>query len=93
MHAPKAKTTSSATAKALLGVRQAKRVEDALEIVVAIIFNFDPAPLLAVMHQHTGAEMFLQPVLQILDCGGGGCVCGRLAPAAPSIDSMSVVQA
>ena len=58
---------------------QTQRAEDALEIVIAIIFNLDPAAFLAVMNQHPGAEMFLQSVLQIVDRRGGGD--GRPAPS------------
>src|SRR5437763_17077053 len=70
---------SARMAAANLLLAQTQRAEDALEIVVAIVFNLDPAAFLAVMNQHPGAEMFLQSVLQIVD--GRGCR-GRLAAAA-----------
>src|SRR5437773_9549103 len=66
-------------AAATLLLAQTQRAEDALEIVVAIIFNLATAAFLAVMNQHPGAEMFLQSVLQIVDRRGGGG--GRPAPS------------
>ena len=50
-------------------------------IVVPIIFNLDAASFLAVMNQDSRSKMFLQPILQIFDGGGGRGVCGGLAPA------------
>src|SRR4051794_7944285 len=62
-HAAMATTARSATASRLLSVRQTKSGEDALEIVVPIIFNLNPAAFLAVMNQDSRPEMFLQSVL------------------------------
>src|SRR2546421_6340498 len=75
-----ARIPSARSAAANLLPSQTQRSENALEIVVAIIFNFDPSAFLAVMNQHPGAEMFLQSVLQIVDRRG----CGGLAAPARS---------
>src|SRR3954471_9008455 len=66
-HAARAANARIARANRLLCVRQAKGGEDALEIVVPIIFNLDAAAFVAVMDQHPGSQMFLQSVLQIFD--------------------------
>src|SRR6266404_9352859 len=59
---------------------QTKGAEDALKIVVAIIFNLDASPFFAVVHQYAGTQVFLQSILQIFDrCRGGG-IRRRLTP-------------
>ena len=60
--------------------RQPDHAQNALKIVVAVIFDLDPAALLVVMQNDVRAEILLEPVLQI-DHGGRTLCCGRTAPA------------
>ena len=47
--------------------RQPERGNDSLEIVISVIFDFDPAALFSGVNRHMGPEMLLQPILQIFD--------------------------
>src|SRR5216684_3561776 len=51
---------------------QAHGSDDALKIIVAVIFNLDPATFFPVMDRHMRAEVLLQLVLQIFDRGRRG---------------------
>ena len=46
-------------------------VEDALQVIVPVIFDLDAPSFLAVVKRDPGAEMFLQSILQIINRGGG----------------------
>src|SRR5436190_2961307 len=61
---------------------QTERDQDALQIIVTVIFDLDGAPFLPVMHPDSGPEMLLQSILQVLDRGGGKGHGARL-PFAP----------
>ena len=63
--------------------RQPDRTENPLKIVVAVIFDLNPAAFLVVMQNDVRAEILLKPVLQI-DHGGRTLCCGRTAPATTS---------
>ena len=45
---------------------------DTLKIIVAVIFNLDPAAFFSVMNRNVGAEVLLQLVLQIFNRGRAG---------------------
>ncbi len=49
---------------------QTEGAKDALQIIVAIIFNLNAPALFPVMQGHPRAEMFLQPALQVIDGRG-----------------------
>ena len=42
---------------------QSQSGNDTLEIVVAVVFDLDPAPFLSVMNGHVRRELFLQSIL------------------------------
>src|ERR1700719_3635628 len=48
---------------------QPKRRQNPLEVVIAIIFDFDPAALFPVMDRDMSSEFFLQPILHIFHYG------------------------
>ena len=50
--------------------READRLHDALQVICAVILDFDSALFFAVMQNDTGAEIFLQPRLQMLHRAG-----------------------
>ena len=50
---------------------QPKRGNNALKIVIPVIFDLDPAAFFAVMNGDACAEMLLQTLLQIFDRGRG----------------------
>ena len=51
---------------------QTERGQNALQVIVAVVFDLDGSPFLPVMNLHAGPEMLLQSILQIVDRGGGG---------------------
>ena len=46
---------------------QSERGDDAVEIVIPIIFNLDPSSFFAVMKRDVRAEMLLQAILQVFN--------------------------
>ncbi|SRR5216683_312655 len=49
--------------------RQAHRGQHTLQIIIAVVFNFDPATIFGVVDKDVSAEMLLKPALQIRNCG------------------------
>ena len=49
---------------------QTERGQNALQVVVAVIFDLDSSAFLTVVQCHPGSEMFLQSILQIINRGG-----------------------
>src|SRR5687767_3485961 len=56
---------ASGSASPVLG-QYAQEIEDAVEIVVAVILDFNPPAFFVMMQLNVGCEMLLQPVLQML---------------------------
>src|ERR1051325_9203257 len=54
----------------LLQVYQSESCNYPLEIVVAVIFNLNSSTFFSVTYDDMRAEMLLQTILQIRDCGG-----------------------
>ena len=48
----------------------AKGGNDPLEIVTPVIFDLDSPAFFAVVKRDVGAQMLLQSVLQVFNCGG-----------------------
>src|SRR3954470_6617446 len=66
----------------LFTLRQAQGTEDALQVVIPIILNLDPASFISVMKRHPRPQMLLQSILQIFDGGRRRRICRSLAAPA-----------
>ena len=81
MAAPPARARRRARVTQRFLIRQAEHAEDALQIVHAVILDFDLPALFAEAERDVGGEVLLEPVLQVLD-GGRHFARGRRLPAA-----------